>query len=46
MVFGFDETGKLEALSTDWLMKFERKEMIKTAKSDNFMMIFTSYRAF
>jgi hypothetical protein len=42
--FGVDETMKLKARLTDWLMKHERKKMIKTSKSDNFMVIFTSYR--
>jgi hypothetical protein len=39
--FGFDEMGKLEANPTDWLMRIERMKLIKTPKSDNFMMIFT-----
>jgi len=42
--FGFKETMKRKAPSTDGLMRHERKEMIKTSKSDNFRVIFTSYR--
>jgi hypothetical protein len=43
--FGFDETIKEEVPSTEWLIRHERKRMIKTLKSDIFMVIFTSYRA-
>jgi len=44
--FGFDETLKQKAHSTDWLMRPERKKMIKTSKSDNLMVIFTSWHQY
>jgi len=46
MVFGFDEIWKLKAHSTDWLKRLERKKMIKTSKSDNLMVIFTSWHQY
>jgi hypothetical protein len=43
MGFGFDETLKQKANPTDWLTRPERKKMIKASKSENYMVMFSSY---